>query len=547
MNEKITARPRLAIKCGPNHRDDLMVRARTTIDYLKDNLEIYGSPLNSYLNRLSEGGKVPSAVRDIKGHIRTFLARCRPMPPEEITFEVMAEVENIMVCDQLTPNKINAAMINTARFIEYLTGNNPCKDYYVNSSGRWFDGHLGDFRFQDQLDQYQEYLENKGYRPATIVQKNSHIVNCCRVLTKEKHILFVSQIDTECYAHLQGLMGNLNGKQADKIIHDLDEFVIFCCGKTLLRDYRKGRRISKEYERTDEWEEFVVDLESFIEDSEERGLRPQTLKGYRKALKEGYAAILDRIGTMRFRDIDFHVMRRLRKVMTEYKQRTVRQYLTVIGRMVEFLTGNNPYCRADMVWPVEPVERTWIFKDEWKTLWNSADVTQRLILALTGGMGLRRFEVAQLNLSDIQGNIMTIRGKGCGVDGKTVRKQIPPTVMKCIEEYKQYRNEVLSETEDLSDGNLIIRPNSRLKGTPATQKYIEVVLKELTDKERIHASCHTMRRFYCTSLVDAGLDMDTVRRMMRHNSLDTTLNVYLCADPRKLDNATAGVEDTIFG
>ncbi len=56
-----------------------------------------------------------------------------------------------------------------------------------------------------------------------------------------------------------------------------------------------------------------------------------------------------------------------------------------------------------------------------------------------------------------------------------------------------------------------------------------------------------MRRFYCTSLVDAGLDMDTVRRMMRHNSLDTTLNVYLCADPRKLDNATAGVEDTIFG
>ena len=105
-----------------------MFRARTTIDYLKDNLEIYGSPLNSYLNRLSEGGKVPSAVRDIKGHIRTFLARCRPMPPEEITFEVMAEVENIMVCDQLTPNKINAAMINTARFIEYLTGNNPCKD-----------------------------------------------------------------------------------------------------------------------------------------------------------------------------------------------------------------------------------------------------------------------------------------------------------------------------------------------------------------------------------------------------------------------------------
>lgn len=524
-----------------------MVTARTTTDYLKDNLRIYGTVLDAYLAKLIEGGKRPSAVSTIRCNIRAFMARCKPVPPEQIDTSVVEEVIRIFSEDGMTENRIKAALMNTGRFIEYITGKNPCEDILPNIKERWFEGHMGEFRFQDQLDQYQEYLENKGYRPATIVQKNSHIVNCCRVLSKEKHILFISQIDTECYAHLQGLMGNLNRKQADKIIHDLDEFVIFCCGKTLLRDYRKGRRISKEYERTEEWEEFVVDLESFIEDSEERGLRPQTLKGYRKALKEGYAAILDRIGMMRFRDIDFHVMRRLRKVMTEYKQRTVRQYLTVIGRMVEFLTGNNPYYRADMVWPVEPVERTWIFKDEWKTLWNSADVTQRLILALTGGMGLRRFEVAQLNLSDIQGNIMTIRGKGCGADGKSVRKQIPPTVMKCIEEYKQYRSEILSETEDLSDGNLIIRPNSRLKGTPATKKYIEVVLKELTDKVRIHASCHTMRRFYCTSLVDAGLDMDTVRRMMRHNSLDTTLNVYLYADPRKLDKATAGVEGTIFG
>lgn len=524
-----------------------MVRARTTTDYLKDNLAIYGTDLDAYLETLIQGGKRKSAVSTIRCNIRAFLARCRPRPPEEIGPSVMEEVESVFRKDGMTEHRITAAVIDTGRFIEYLTGNNPCEGFRENYKERWFDGHLGDFRFQDQLDQYQVYLENKGFRPATIVQKNSHIVNCCRVLAKEKHILFVSQIDIDCYAHLQGLMGNISKVQADKIIHDLDEFVIFCCGKTLLRTYRKGRRISKEYERTEEWKEFTIDLEDFMTDSEERGLRQQTLKGYRKALKEGYAAILDRIGLMRFRDIDFHVMRRLRKVMTEYKQRTVRQYLTVIGRMVEFLTGNNPYYRADMVWPSEPVERTWIFKDEWKTLWESADVTQRLILALTGGMGLRRFEVAQLNLADIQGNTMAIRGKGCGKDGKEVCKQIPPTVMKCIEDYKEYRAEVLSLTEDLSGGNLIIRPNARQKGTPATRKYIEVTLRELTEKVHIHASCHTMRRFYCTSMVDAGLDMDTVRRMMRHNSLDTTLNVYLYADPRKIDIATAGIEGAIFG
>ena len=49
---------------------------------------------------------------------------------------------------------------------------------------------------------------------------------------------------------------------------------------------------------------------------------------------------------------------------------------------------------------------------------------------------------------------------------------------------------------DSSEGNLIVRDRGRLIGTPATHKYVEETLRHLEEKTGIHASCHTLRRFY---------------------------------------------------
>jgi integrase len=40
---------------------------------------------------------------------------------------------------------------------------------------------------------------------------------------------------------------------------------------------------------------------------------------------------------------------------------------------------------------------------------------------------------------------------------------------------------------------------------------------------------------------DAGLDLDTIRRMMRHSSVETTLRCYFYADPRKMKTAIDSV------
>ena len=48
-----------------------------------------------------------------------------------------------------------------------------------------------------------------------------------------------------------------------------------------------------------------------------------------------------------------------------------------------------------------------------------------------------------------------------------------------------------------------------------------------------------------TNLADAGTELDTLRRMMRHSHIDTTVNHYLKADPRKMKSATTAVDDAL--
>jgi len=72
-------------------------------------------------------------------------------------------------------------------------------------------------------------------------------------------------------------------------------------------------------------------------------------------------------------------------------------------------------------------------------------------------------------------------------------------------------------------------------------------IAEASARVGVKAACHTFRRFYCMNLLDNGFELDTVRRMMRHSSVEITLKSYVCADPRKLKTATDSVDDAFFG
>ena len=246
-----------------------MVTARTTMDYIKPNLEIYGAALENYLKDLKNGGKSDYGVESVCHSIRSFLARCRPMQPHEITADVMADVSIVMENDGLVPSTITQALVHMGRFLLYLTGTNPYNEIDPNSKENWYVGHLGEFRFQEQLDSYLIYLRERHLTDNSIRRKKIHITICCRILAKEKNIFFVSQIDESCFWHLDELMKGISMEVSNAILFDLNEFVKWCCGNNILKQFKKRRRPLKEYMDSGQWRE---DYEA-----DERGELPEWL------------------------------------------------------------------------------------------------------------------------------------------------------------------------------------------------------------------------------------------------------------------------------
>ena len=62
MNWKLRARNDAKSGASPTKVGHTIVESRTTTDYIKTNLEIYGSHLNRYLDGLRDGGKSESAI-----------------------------------------------------------------------------------------------------------------------------------------------------------------------------------------------------------------------------------------------------------------------------------------------------------------------------------------------------------------------------------------------------------------------------------------------------------------------------------------------------
>lgn len=159
---------------------------------------------------------------------------------------------------------------------------------------------------------------------------------------------------------------------------------------------------------------------------------------------------------------------------------------------------------------------------------------------------MRRAEIAGLRLSDIKGNVITIRGKGHGVEGKVVEKVMPKAVVEIINDYLPHRSELLKRWGNEGEDILLIS-EARYNGKPLGNEALGDAVRDFGKENNLEMSTHTLRRFYATSLRDAGVDLDTIRRMMRHTQIDTTVSYYLSVDPGRMAKANEDIDTLLFG
>jgi len=105
-----------------------------------------------------------------------------------------------------------------------------------------------------------------------------------------------------------------------------------------------------------------------------------------------------------------------------------------------------------------------------------------------------------------------------------------------LDAYLEHRKRNL----DRSRGYLFVNEFRNRIGRPLSDRSLSTIIDRLVEKSGVSFS-PLSSAFLLTTMSGAGLDLDTIRRMMRHSSVETTLRCYLYADPRKMKTAIDSV------
>ena len=144
------------------------------------------------------------------------------------------------------------------------------------------------------------------------------------------------------------------------------------------------------------------------------------------------------------------------------------------------------------------------------------NVKHKMIVSLFYGAGLRMNELKHVRLGDIDSKnfqIKVVTAKG----GKQRFTLLPKQLLEPLRHYyKMYRPK-----EYLFEGQRMGVPMHERSIQHFLQRYITMI--GLGNKDY---SAHTLRHSFATHLLDSGTDIHTIKELLGHSNLDTTI-IYL--------------------
>ena len=170
-------------------------------------------------------------------------------------------------------------------------------------------------------------------------------------------------------------------------------------------------------------------------------------------------------------------------------------------------------------------------------LWQAAAQTQGefsrtlwvTVLALLYGTGLRRGELERLDLEAFDRNKATLR-----IDGrKTGRERCVPVsdlVYRCLEAYAPARHNVLERTGRLGERALLVTRRGERVSAQAISNAIHIFARRAGVPL---VTVHQFRHSCASDLLEAGVHLAEVQRMLGHQGIATTVRYAHVADPAR--------------
>ncbi len=160
-------------------------------------------------------------------------------------------------------------------------------------------------------------------------------------------------------------------------------------------------------------------------------------------------------------------------------------------------------------------EQTFLTDDELSLILKQAkNIDKKLRVALMADMGLRRWEIFELRKDDVNGNMLTVRGKG----GTFEELEMTPMVKYLVEEYMKTR-------KDDSEYLIVSRVGKHKVKNPGNAYTMIKSLgrKAGLDTEKVQLlTPHSLRRSMICNNILAGENLYTIKTMARHKQISTT-------------------------
>ena len=270
-------------------------------------------------------------------------------------------------------------------------------------------------------------------------------------------------------------------------------------------------------------------LGEYAESLRSRGRKPLTVKGAEQAVRICVRWLEER-GIRSWEEVTPAAVSGMAHGIPG-KESTRRIRVSAFSGYAKWCTGSDIVAQAGILWnPQGEASRKWISAEDYRRMMEAAKPRERLILALGATMGLRRTEIASLTLSDVRGGEIRVLGKGHGC-GKVVVKTMSEPVRRELSAYMAVRPECRTDRLLVGKGGKSLAPEG-----------VRRALDRVAGPLGIDMSPHSLRRLYAMTLADAGVPLETIARMMRHESPVTTMQCYLRADPRRMADAQAKVD-----
>ena len=145
------------------------------------------------------------------------------------------------------------------------------------------------------------------------------------------------------------------------------------------------------------------------------------------------------------------------------------------------------------------------------------EIRNKCIISLFFNTGMRLSELCNLNINDIKKDYIDVIGKG----NKQRRIFLNDTIIKMLNNYLKVRKQYTYKIKKMEDEDALFISKKKNR---ISKRAVEYVVKKIMKQAGISSEYHThnLRATCATSLLDSGVDISKIQKILGHTNLSVT-------------------------